>query len=640
MGDWILGWSGGVLSAENDFYDLVEAHVDKPLRVYVYSYDFDTLREVVLIPNRHWGGEGLLGCVFGFGLLHRIPPQAEDRIPGTMPPELQDQGEDYETQDLFIPADAGGQHTPTQPAEWRRHDHEPWERDTDSHGHVHAHIEGRSRDGSDDMLSDRAHRPAPISTGPARAHMLNAMKFLTLGILSCLPVAFAAFGVTTSGSGMVVDSGAGLVTTINTSNGDITSLIFNGKQLQDSSKFTHLSSGLGSATLTSSVANNIAVITIKTSTITHYYIVRSGINTLYIGTYASAEPSVGELRFIARLSKSALPNGVVSAEVNGGSVIEGSDVFLLNGQTRSKFYSSVRFIEDQVHGVTGSDVGVYMIIPGVGYETSSGGPFFRDINNQGSAQQELYFYMNSNHQQTETYRTGFFGPYAMAVTTGSAPSASLDTSFMDSLGLQGYVPASGRGTVSGTYSGTFSSLPVTIGFKSSVAQYWIAGTGGSFTRNMMKPGTYSITLFEGEIEAGTGTVTVNAGQTSSITLTPTLSRLSTIWSIGTVDGTPGGFLNADKIQTMHPSDSRMGNWGPITYTIGSSSASSFPMAQFKGVNNPTVTAIKWTASSSQIGARTLRIRTTEAFAGGRPQITVNSWTSNAPSAPTAVDSRG
>ncbi|KAH8825046.1 GRASP55/65 PDZ-like domain-containing protein, partial [Flagelloscypha sp. PMI_526] len=73
MGDWVLGWSGGVLSAENDFYDLVEAHVDKPLRVYVYSYDFDALREVVLIPNRHWGGDGLLGCVFGFGLLHRIP---------------------------------------------------------------------------------------------------------------------------------------------------------------------------------------------------------------------------------------------------------------------------------------------------------------------------------------------------------------------------------------------------------------------------------------------------------------------------------------------------------------------------------------------------------------------------------------
>lgn len=80
---------------------------------------------------------------------------------------------------------------------------------------------------------------------------------------------------------------------------------------------------------------------------TQYYMVRSGTNTIYIGTYASAEPSVGELRFIARLSKSALPTGVIKngqqvSEMNGGTAIEGSDVYLVNGQTRSKFYSSVR----------------------------------------------------------------------------------------------------------------------------------------------------------------------------------------------------------------------------------------------------------------------------------------------------------
>lgn len=116
---------------------------------------------------------------------------------------------------------------------------------------------------------------------------------------------------------------------------------------------------------------------------------------LYIGTFASAEPTVGELRFIARLLKTSLPNGIPQSEVNGGTAIEGSDVFLVDGQTRSKFYSSVsvvckglmmvnirhelqvRFIQDQVHGVTGSGVGAYMIIPGVGYESSSGGPFFR-----------------------------------------------------------------------------------------------------------------------------------------------------------------------------------------------------------------------------------------------------------------------
>ncbi|CAL1712560.1 unnamed protein product [Somion occarium] len=465
------------------------------------------------------------------------------------------------------------------------------------------------------------------------AHLLTSL----LAFLLYLPLTFAAFGVTTSGNNLLVDSGAGLVTTINRSNGDLTSLKFNGKELQDQSKFTQLSSGLGSATVTSSVANNIAVVTIQTSTITQYYIVRSGTNTLYIGTFASAEPSVGELRFIARLSKSALPNGPTQSDISGGNSIEGSDVFMVNGQTRSKFYSSVRFIQDQVHGVTGSGVGAYIIVPGTGYETSSGGPFFRDIDNQGGDQQEVYFYMNSGHEQTESYRTGFFGPYALAITSGSAPSGNLDISFFDNLGLQGYVPASGRGTVRGSYSGTLSGLPITIGFKNSAAQYWATGSGGSFTSPLIKPGTYTVTLYEGELESGTSSVSVSAGGTASVTLKASASRPSTIWSIGTADGTPAGFMNADKIETIHPSDSRMSNWGPITFNIGSS-ASSFPMAQFKNVNNPTT--IQWSASSSQIGARTLRIRTTSAFAGGRPQITVNSWTSSAPSAPTAIDSRG
>ena len=49
-------------------------HVDKPLRVYVYSHDFDALREVVLVPNRHWGGDGLLGCVFGYVASSPLPP--------------------------------------------------------------------------------------------------------------------------------------------------------------------------------------------------------------------------------------------------------------------------------------------------------------------------------------------------------------------------------------------------------------------------------------------------------------------------------------------------------------------------------------------------------------------------------------
>ncbi|KAH7100549.1 GRASP55/65 PDZ-like domain-containing protein [Auriculariales sp. MPI-PUGE-AT-0066] len=72
-GDWVVGWSGGPLAKEQDFYDVVESHEGKPLRIFIYSYDFDTLREVVVVPNRQWGGAGLLGCELGYGLLHRIP---------------------------------------------------------------------------------------------------------------------------------------------------------------------------------------------------------------------------------------------------------------------------------------------------------------------------------------------------------------------------------------------------------------------------------------------------------------------------------------------------------------------------------------------------------------------------------------
>lgn len=56
----------------------------------------------------------------------------------------------------------------------------------------------------------------------------------------------------------------------------------------------------------------------------------------------------------------------------------------------------------------------------------------------------------------------------------------------------------------------------------------------------MKPGTYTATLYQGELEAGTGSVTVSAGGTSSLRLTSTLSRPSSLWSIGTVDGSPVG----------------------------------------------------------------------------------------------------
>ncbi|CAE7162614.1 unnamed protein product [Rhizoctonia solani] len=370
---------------------------------------------------------------------------------------------------------------------------------------------------------------------------MNWKRLIAL-VTAYAPGAFAAFGVTTGSGYLSVDTGGGLVFRVSTTSGDITSLKYGSIECQDSSKYTHIGSGLGSATVSYKTSGNYITVTIATSTLTQYYVAVSGQSAIYIGTYTTAEPDVGELRFIARLSKSALPNGYTQSEIDGGTAIEGSDVFSLNGQTRSKFYSSVQFYRDQVHGVTGSGVGVYMVMPGNAYETSGGGPFFRDINNQGSSQQELYWYMNSGHMVTQAFRTGFFGPYAMVFTSGSAPSASLDTSFFANLGLTGYVAASGRGTVTGTISGVASGFTAIVGLDNSAAQYWGTVSGSSYTITGVKPGTYTATLYKKELEVVTGSVTVTAGGTATLNLASSESIKTTIWQIGTPDGTPSGFL--------------------------------------------------------------------------------------------------
>ena len=61
------------------------------------------------------------------------------------------------------------------------------------------------------------------------------------------------------------------------------------------------------------------------------------------------------------------------------------------------------------------------------------------------------------------------------------------------------------------------------------------------------------------------------------------------------------------------------------------------MAIFKDVGSAKVT---FTLSSGQGGARTLEIATTLAFAGGRPTITVNGWSSGTPAVPNQPNSRG
>ncbi|HKN96297.1 MAG TPA: rhamnogalacturonan lyase B N-terminal domain-containing protein [Pseudonocardiaceae bacterium] len=461
------------------------------------------------------------------------------------------------------------------------------------------------------------------------------------GLAMALPAAAATFGVTSAGGFFTVDTGAGLVFKVNQANGDVTSLKYHGVELQSQSRFSHVESGLGAgATVTASQVGQFVVVTetatdwYGSGTIVHYLVARNGDPAIYMATFVDSL-GAGELRWIQEFDRSVITGMNPDADIRGGTAIESTDVFLVNGLTRSKYYGNHRARELTVGGVTGAGVGAYIVYGN--RESSSGGPFYRDIEQQGSTTIQLYNYLWSGHNDTENQRLNvLYGPYALIITDGPAPAVP-DLSFMDTLGLRGTVPLSGRGFVVGKGSGV--PIGSVVGWANSQAQYWTTtGANGNFSSPAMKPGTYTQTLYQNELPVATRTATVTAGATTiGQNLTSGFTVPAAIFRIGEWDGTPTSFKNGANLTVMHPSDVRMASWGPTTYVVGTNTAADFPAYQWVGVNNPTT--VKFTLTAAQIAARTVRIGITASYANGRPQITVNNWTSAIPAPSTQPKSR-
>lgn len=483
--------------------------------------------------------------------------------------------------------------------------------------------------------------------------------------LSSVPLqAMAAFGLATATADYTIDTGAGLVFKVNraaTSKagiGDIASLVYNGVELQGQTKGSHIASGFSGlytgvtavSVSATQVDTDTIKVTVSTGNLIHYYLARRNVAHIYMGTNITAEPSIGEFRWITRMKASALTSVPAESNLNGTTTtVESTDVFgFANGETRSKYYGNQRALEYTLRGITGSGVGVYMVYDN--REGASGGPFFRDIQNQSSSttsgDTELYNYMNSGHEQTEAFRMGFRGPYALLFTGGSTPAIP-DMSWVANMGLTGYVGASGRGGVSlAGMTGLDSSYPYTVGFANSTAQYWGAAnaSSGQMTKTGMKPGSYTMTVYKNELAVDTRSVTVNAGGTTAVgsfAITGDPAAKTALWRIGKWDGSPKEFLNGDKINAMHPSDTRMAFWTPADYIVGTSSAATgFPAYQWKSVNG--AVNVRFNLTSAQLVAGStyqLRVGITAAYAGARPQITVNGWASAVPASSTQPDSR-
>ncbi|KAF2176339.1 hypothetical protein K469DRAFT_700060 [Zopfia rhizophila CBS 207.26] len=77
-GDYVIGSPEGLVRGESGLGELVEDYLNRPLRLFVYNHEYNVTRPITITPSRAWGGEGALGCVLGFGALHRIPAPLEE----------------------------------------------------------------------------------------------------------------------------------------------------------------------------------------------------------------------------------------------------------------------------------------------------------------------------------------------------------------------------------------------------------------------------------------------------------------------------------------------------------------------------------------------------------------------------------
>ncbi|OPG03303.1 rhamnogalacturonase B precursor [Streptomyces sp. GKU 895] len=466
------------------------------------------------------------------------------------------------------------------------------------------------------------------------------------------PASAASFGWRDDGSNYVVDTGANLVFKVSKTNGDLTSLVYKGTEYQGyGGKNSHIESGLGTSTVTIGQSGSTILISVAYGTLRHYYAARSGENNVYLWTNR-ADTSVASTRFILRVKAGLFLNDEPDSYTYAPTTIEASDVFAKSdGQTRSKHYSKLRVIDYDYIGWSANGVGLWIVRSN--HEKASGGPFYRSLLRHQSADGGgLYEILHYAQNQTEDERFGLQGPYVIALTDGGAPSSSLypgnlTTSWADSLGISGYVAASGRGRVAGVgITGRNTAYPYTVGLANSSAQYWgsARSSDGYFSIGGVLPGTYTLTVYKGELAVHTTSVTVTAGGTTTLNTiaipsSNDPSNASAIWRINDWNGTPSGFKNADLMTYAHPSDVRAAAWTGNVVIGSGTETSAFPCYLWKDVNSGLLVYFRLTAAQAA-AAHTLRIGVTTAYANGRPQVVVNdTWTSAIPSPPTQPSTR-
>lgn len=108
-GDYVIGSPDGMIRGESGLGEIIEDYLNRELRLHVYNHEYNVARTVVITPSRSWGGTGALGCVLGFGALHRIPAPLDEppQAPGETLFDTTPEGQKTESSEAYT---SSGQH--------------------------------------------------------------------------------------------------------------------------------------------------------------------------------------------------------------------------------------------------------------------------------------------------------------------------------------------------------------------------------------------------------------------------------------------------------------------------------------------------------------------------------------------------
>jgi hypothetical protein len=96
--DYVIASPDLLLRSEDEFYQLITQNTRRQVKLIVFNGKKEELREITIVPDFEWGGEGCLGCDVGSGMVHWIPKKVPHNTVTSLPvqqpmPQLQTQAE-------------------------------------------------------------------------------------------------------------------------------------------------------------------------------------------------------------------------------------------------------------------------------------------------------------------------------------------------------------------------------------------------------------------------------------------------------------------------------------------------------------------------------------------------------------------